>query len=69
MRQYLKESFKYLLQPFENYALTLEYTARYFRFLGTKTNDIPELIGQSVRYIDEFFALLSIEDKQTRNER
>jgi hypothetical protein len=57
------------LQPFENWVLTLEYTGRYFRFIATKTNDIPELIGQTVRLIDEFFAQLPIEDKQTRNEQ
>jgi hypothetical protein len=37
--------------------------------IGAQTNDIPELIGKTVKYIDEFVAQLPIEDKQTRNEQ
>ena len=69
MRQYLKDAFKFLLQPLEYWFLTLEYTTKYFKYSANQTNDIPEFIGKTVKYIDEFFAQLPMEDNQTRNEQ
>jgi hypothetical protein len=68
LKQYLKDVFKLLLRPFENWDLTLVYTARYFRSLAYKMDNIPELIEQTVRYIDEFMSQLPIEEKQTKKE-
>ena len=62
MRAYLKDAFKYLLLPFEKWDLTLDYTGKYFRFQGSRTGDIPELIVQIVRCIDDYIAQLPIEE-------
>jgi hypothetical protein len=53
LKQYLKDAFKYLLQPFKSWPLALEYAMRHFRFVASKTDDIQELIVQTVKFIDE----------------